>query len=91
VEFSQRFPAEMPCRIMLTLQDGRVLTKDKRDYEGFLTRPMQWDTAVKKFEQLTRFYISHALQIEIEDAVNDLDAIHTRDLTALLGRVKMRK
>lgn len=89
-EFSQRFPAEMPCRITLTLQDGRVLTKDKQDYEGFLTRPMQWDTAVRKFEQLTRPYISHSLQSEIQDAVIDLEAIRIRNLAALLGSVKLQ-
>jgi hypothetical protein len=52
---------------------------------------MQWHIAVKKFEQLTRFYLSHTLQIEIEDAINDLEAIRTRNLAALLGRVKMQK
>ncbi len=89
-EFSRRFPAEMPCRITITLQDGRVLTKDKRDYEGFLTRPMQWDVAVKKFEQLTEPLISTNLQIAIENAVNGFETIRIRDLTALLGSVRMQ-
>src|SRR5262245_38117814 len=39
-EYSQRFPGEMPCRITIALNDGRILTKEKRDYEGFLNRPM---------------------------------------------------
>ena len=90
-EFSRRFPAEMPCRITITLQDGRVLTKDKRDYEGFLTRPMQWDVAVKKFEQLTEPIISTDLQIAIENAVKGLETIRIRDLTALLGSVRMQE
>ena len=34
-ELSQRFPAEMPCRLTLYLRDGRVLLKEKTDYEGF--------------------------------------------------------
>jgi len=88
-EYSQRFPAEMPCRITITLQNGEVLTRDKRDYEGFITRPMQWETAVKKFEQLTQPYISKPCQNEIQNAVKDLDSIRIRDLAAVLGSVKL--
>ncbi len=43
-----------------------MLTKEKRDYEGFRTRPMQWETVVKKFEQLTQPYIPSSLQTQIE-------------------------
>lgn len=88
-EYSQRFPAEMPCRITITLQNGVVLTRDKRDYEGFITRPMQWETAVKKFEQLTQPYISKPCQNEIQNAVKDLDSIRIRDLATVLGSVKL--
>jgi 2-methylcitrate dehydratase len=87
-EFSQRFPAEMPCRIAITLQDGRMLTKDKRDYEGFLTRPMAWETAAKKFEKLTETYLSKPFQTEIEETVKNLENIRIRDLAMLLGSVK---
>jgi len=87
-DFSQRFPAEMPCRITITLNDGHVFIKEKRDYEGFRTRPMQWETAVKKFEQLTQPYISGSLQNEIEDCIQHLDNIRIRELTALLEMVK---
>ena len=83
-EFSQRFPAEMPCRITITLDDGRVFTKGKHDYEGFRTRPMQWETAVKKFEQLTQAFVSPSRQNEIEDSVLHLEDIRIRDLTQLL-------
>jgi 2-methylcitrate dehydratase len=87
-EFSQRFPAEMPCRINITLNDGRVLTKEKRDYEGFRTRPMLWETAVNKFEQLTQPYIPAALQNQIEEAVHYLENLRICDLVTLLERVK---
>lgn len=85
-EFSQRFPAEMPCRITITLQDGRVFSKEKRDYEGFRTRPMQWETAVKKFAQLTEPHISAELQNKIEAVVMNLENIRICDLTTLLER-----
>ena len=87
-EFSRRFPNEMPCRIRITLNDGKVLTKEKRDYEGFLTRPMQWETIVKKFEQLSRDRISPSMQRKIEDAVNKLEDIPVSKLTSLLEKVK---
>lgn len=86
-EFSQRFPAEMPCRVTVTLQDGRMLSKEKRDYEGFHTRPMQWETAVMKFEQLTKSAIPDTLQHEIEAAVQELEKINICDLIALLEKV----
>jgi 2-methylcitrate dehydratase len=85
LEFSQRFPDEMPCRITITLSNGKAFTKDKRDYEGFRTRPMQWDTAVKKFEQLAQNHLMFQHMKEIEAAVQNLEAIQVRDLMALLA------
>ncbi len=87
-DLSQRFPAEMPCRIRVTLQDGRVFTKDKRDYEGYRTRPMQWETIVKKFEQLTQPYIPSFLQAQIEAAVQNLENLRICHLVTLLESVK---
>jgi 2-methylcitrate dehydratase len=87
-EFSRRFPAEMPSRIQITLNDGRVLTKEKRDYEGFLTRPMGWNTVIKKFEQLSQARISPQLQREIEEAVANLENIQVSELMSLLGKIK---
>ncbi len=86
-EFSQRFPAEMPCRITITLTNGQVFTKEKRDYEGFCTRPMQWETAYMKFEKLSQDHLSNLQQKEIEDAVWGLDEIHISDLMNLLVAV----
>jgi 2-methylcitrate dehydratase len=85
--FSRRFPAEMPSRIQITLNDGRVLTKEKRDYEGFLTRSMGWNTVTKKFEQLSQTRISRQLQREIEDAVANLENIQVSELMSLLGKI----
>jgi 2-methylcitrate dehydratase len=56
-DYSRRFPEEMPCRIIFTLSDGRTVAKEKRDYEGFRTRPMRWETVVQKFERLSARYI----------------------------------
>ena len=42
----------MPCRVKITLKDGRVLEQETKDYEGFFTRPMSWETAVQKFNKI---------------------------------------
>ncbi|MBO0726896.1 MAG: MmgE/PrpD family protein [Blastocatellia bacterium] len=84
-DYSRRFPDEMPCRVTVTLNDGRILTKEKRDYEGFRNRPMSWETAARKFERLSAPYIDHQLRREIIDAVANLEEIQAPDLTRLLG------
>src|SRR5574338_540285 len=82
-EFSHRFPDQMPSSIRITLKDGRVLTRQKRDYEGFLTRPMRWERITEKFEQLSRRRVPLQLQREIEDAVANLETIQARELASL--------
>jgi 2-methylcitrate dehydratase len=84
-EFSQRFPAEMPARIQITLSDGRVLIREKQDYEGFLTHPMGWKAVVEKFEQLSQGRLSNSQQNEIEDAVANLENIPISPLAGILG------
>jgi 2-methylcitrate dehydratase len=88
-DYSRRFPDEVPCRITLTLRDGRRLVKEKRDYEGFQTRPMSWETAVEKFEKLTSLYIERSLCRKIIHAVSNLESIEVADLTKLLGKVRI--
>lgn len=87
-DFSDRFPDEMPCRLIVSLRDGRMLIKEKRDYEGFYTRPMQWETVSQKFEQLGRRYADASLRRDIREAVSRIEALRTRDLMQLLARVQ---
>ncbi len=86
--YSQRFPGEMPCRITIWLRDGRVLAKEKDDFEGYITRPMRWDTLVEKFERLSQPYTDAGLRREIVEAVANLDAIQVSDLTQLLSKIR---
>ena len=90
-DYSRRFPDEMPCRITVTLNDGRVLTKEKRDYEGFFTRPMSWETVAEKFERLSSPYADGDLRREIINAVADLEAVQVADLARLLGKVQIKR
>jgi 2-methylcitrate dehydratase len=89
-DFSRRFPEEVPCRIVLTLRDGRRFAKEKRDYEGFRTRPMSWENAVKKFERLSTPYTDRTLRREIAEAVANLETIQVADLTRFLAKVQVR-
>jgi 2-methylcitrate dehydratase len=88
-DYSRRFPDEMPCRVTVVLKDGRELTKEKSDYEGFHTRPMAWDTVVAKFETLSAAHTSAQQRHEIVDAVADLESTSARELMTLLWRIRM--
>jgi len=89
-EYSRAFPQEMPCRITVRLRDRRVLVREKRDSEGFYTRPMGWDAVVQKFERLSAPYTDVAIRRDIVAAVAHLEEIQVADLTKLLnnGRIK---
>ena len=85
--YSRQFPVRMPCRITITLRDGRTLVKEKEDYEGFHSRPLRWETVVQKFERLAAPYTDAALRREIIDATTKLEGVQVTDLTGLLARV----
>ncbi len=78
----------MPYRFTVRLLDGRELTREKTEYEGFHTRPMHWETVVKKFERLSEPYTTPMLRREIVEAVARLDAIRIADLTSLLSQAQ---
>jgi 2-methylcitrate dehydratase len=85
-DFSRRFPEEMPARLRVITRNGQALSCEKRDYEGFFTRPMPWEKIVAKFEMLVAPYTTAALRRQIVDAVANLESIAVADLTALLSR-----
>jgi 2-methylcitrate dehydratase len=86
-ELSRRFPREMPCRIRVSLRGGGVLDIEKRDYEGFFTRPMPWERVVEKFDGLAAPHADARLRREISEAVGNLEDVEARELAGLLGRV----
>lgn len=86
-DYSRRFPEEMPCRVTVHLSDGRRLVQEKRDYEGFHTHPMTWETVVEKFERLSSGRADAGLRRQIVQAVDQLESIQAADLARLLERV----
>jgi 2-methylcitrate dehydratase len=85
--FSERFPDEMPCRVKITLKDGRVLEQEAKDYEGFYTRPMPWQMAVQKFNKIATTNANAGQRASIADAVANLEQISVRELMEQLGAV----
>ena len=84
-ELSKRFPNEMPCHIQITLKDGRELSIEKQDYEGFYTRPMSWEKAVAKFERLAALFTDATQRAAIVETVAHLETKEVEQLTELLG------
>jgi 2-methylcitrate dehydratase len=85
---SDAFPNEMPCRVRISLGDGRVLTKEAREYTGFYTQPMTWEMVMRKFELLAEPYTTRDLRRAIGDAVANIEEIRVADLMRLLGNVR---
>lgn len=88
--FSRSFPDQMPARIQIALKGGRTLMCEKKDYEGFHTRPMAWNALVAKFERLTTPFTSPELRREIVGAVSNIECTSVRELTGLFARAGRR-
>lgn len=86
-DLSARFPAEHPCRVRIALRDGRVLTREKPDYRGFLTRPAGWDDVEDKFRLLASPVAGEAVADRIVELVRGLEHIRVEDLCEVLARV----
>ena len=86
-DYSRRFPSEMPCYLLVRLKNRRVFEKEKRDYEGFFTRPMGWEKAEAKFDRLSAPYVEKPLRKEIVEAVANLENLYVTDLTKLLEKI----
>ena len=86
--FSRRFPAEMPCRVRVSLRDGRVLTAELADYPGFLTRGRTWEATREKLERLGAPYTTRSLRDRIAATVAELERFRVHELTTLLAAVR---
>ncbi len=84
--YTRRIPAEMPCKLVVTLDGGETLEVQRTDYDGFHTRPMSWDDVVAKFERLSAAQADPALQGEIVAMVRDVEKHDIADLMKLLAR-----
>lgn len=89
-EYSNRFPDEVCATIKVTLTDGRIVAIDKRDYEGFRTRPMSWGSVIDKFNGLAAPFTSEQVRKAIIEAVRNVARMKIRDFTAILTDLTAR-
>jgi 2-methylcitrate dehydratase len=87
-EITEEYPAKMPAKITVRLQDGKVIEHQVQDYPGLASRPFTWVDSVEKFDRLVAGRADKGLSEEIKDAVRSLESIQVRDLMLLLGRVR---
>jgi 2-methylcitrate dehydratase len=83
-EYSRQFPQQMACSIRVLLTDGRTLTCEKADYEGFYTRPLSWSGVVQKFERLTAARLDAPRRGAMIETVENLETSRVAELTTLL-------
>jgi 2-methylcitrate dehydratase len=89
-EYTEKYPAKMPAKITVRLQDGTVIEHEVQDYPGLASHPFTWQDSVDKFDSLVAGRIDDALSREIKDAVRSLENIQVKDLIKLLGCVRGR-
>lgn len=83
-KLTRSFPAEHSARVRVYLRDGRVLERERRDYEGFRTRPMSSEAVYAKFERLAAPHAGPTLCAEIRDAVSRFERLDVSELASLL-------
>lgn len=86
-DLSRLFPDRHACRLSVRLRDGRLLTADKQDYEGFHTRPMSWTTVAAKFADLATPVIGPRTVSDVVERVRGLADASRAEVTALLDEV----
>jgi 2-methylcitrate dehydratase len=86
-EYTELYPAKMPAKITVRLQDGAVIEHEVQDFPGMPSDPFTWEDSVEKFDRLVAGRADESVSREIKDAVRSLESIQVKDLMQLLGRV----
>jgi 2-methylcitrate dehydratase len=89
--FTELYPAKMPAKITVRLQDGSVIEHEVQDFPGMPSDPFTWEDSVEKFDRLVARRADESVSREIKDAVRSLESIQVKDLMQLLGRVTSGK
>jgi 2-methylcitrate dehydratase len=87
---SAQFPGRMPALLEVEFSDGTVLRSARDDYHGFHTNPFDWAAARRKFDRVTRPFLTAADADRIAGVIADLDARPVSELTACLASVPGR-
>lgn len=90
-EFSKKFPQELNAGILIQMNDGRNFFKHKKDFEGFKSRPANWNIAEKKFHRLTQNYAEEKTSNSIIEIVKTLEDHSINELMQQLAEVNIEK
>jgi 2-methylcitrate dehydratase len=90
-EFTDHYPAKMPAKVVVRLQDGKVIEHEVQDFPGMPSDPFTWEDSVEKFDRLVAGRADESVSRAIKDAVRSLESIHVKDLMQLLGRMTSSK
>jgi 2-methylcitrate dehydratase len=81
--YTRKYPEKLMCTVRIRMGDGRSLEKEVEDYDGFHTRPLTWEAAVSKFNELANELPPERTK-KIIEKVEQLERIPVTELTALL-------
>src|SRR6202045_2666306 len=88
-EYTEQYPKKMPAKIVVRLQDGKIIRHEVQDYPGLASHPFTWEDAIHKFDALVAGRVDEGLSGEIKNAARSVENIQVRDLMKLLGSVKV--
>jgi 2-methylcitrate dehydratase len=86
-DLTARYPRATPVRLVVTLRDGRQVSRAQDDFHGAPSRPFTWQRTVEKFHWLTTSFGDLRLRSAIVDAVDALEHTQVSALTELLTAV----
>jgi 2-methylcitrate dehydratase len=86
--YSDLFPNAMACDLTIYLKNGRQLHVDKKDYEGFFTRPASRETVICKFKTLCNPFVDEKKSDKIIATVKDLKKHNITELMETLRTLK---
>jgi 2-methylcitrate dehydratase len=87
-EFTEVYPARMPAKVVVRLQDGTTVQNEVQGFPGMPCDPFTWEDSVEKFDRLVAGRADEGVCRRIKDAVRSLETIQVADLMEPLRRVK---
>lgn len=87
-DLTAAYPDRTSVRVEVVTPHGTEFDREQADFEGSPTQPMSWERVTEKFHWLAEPFCDAPLREEIIAAVDDLDGIKIRELTALLAAVQ---
>lgn len=90
-EYNGKFPQELNVDILIRMNDGKNFSKHKKDFEGFKTRPADWNIVEKKFHRLTKNYTEEKTSNAIIKIVKSFEDYSINGLMKQLTEVNTEK